>query len=316
MGIESLLGAGASILGGVMSSDASSEAAQSAADSSAAATNYATNIQNQQYQQTRSDQAPWRNVGSSAINRLGTLMGISTAGDPNAYRQQLVAQLMPQFTSNVTQSSGQGSLLYNADDPTAQPISTGTVTSTSPVVNWSALNSEVDRQMAAWNANNAAQSKSPDYGSLTKNFTMADFKADPGYAFRLSEGLKSLDRSAAARGGLLSGATLKGITRYSQDAASQEYGNAYNRYQTNQGNLFNRLSALSGSGQTAVNQLAQTGQSYANNVGNLAVNNANTQGNAALAAGQANASMYQGIGNALGNINWGSLGTSNNSTWV
>jgi len=62
-------------------------------------------------------------------------------------------------------------------------------------------------------------------------FGMQQFQQDPGYAFRMSEGMKALDRSEAARGGLLSGATLKGAQRYGQDLASQEYQNAFNRYQ-------------------------------------------------------------------------------------
>ena len=52
---------------------------------------------------------------------------------------------------------------------------------------------------------------------------------DPGYKFRLSEGMKALDRQAAARGGLISGNALKATQRYGQDLASQEFGNAYNR---------------------------------------------------------------------------------------
>jgi hypothetical protein len=61
-------------------------------------------------------------------------------------------------------------------------------------------------------------------------FGMQQFQQDPGYAFRMSEGMKGLERSAAARGGLLSGGTLKGIQRFGQDLASQEYQNAFNRY--------------------------------------------------------------------------------------
>jgi hypothetical protein len=53
---------------------------------------------------------------------------------------------------------------------------------------------------------------------------------DPSYAWRLAEGEKALQGSAAARGGLLSGATLKGISDYAQNAASQEYNNAFNRF--------------------------------------------------------------------------------------
>jgi hypothetical protein len=58
-----------------------------------------------------------------------------------------------------------------------------------------------------------------------------NFEADPGYGFRLSEGLKALERSAAARGGLMSGGAGKALQRYGQDLASQEYGNAFQRFQ-------------------------------------------------------------------------------------
>ncbi|MEN6400656.1 MAG: hypothetical protein ABFD94_01825, partial [Armatimonadia bacterium] len=61
-------------------------------------------------------------------------------------------------------------------------------------------------------------------------FGMDQFNADPGYQFRMSEGLKALERSAASRGILSSGQTLKDITRFGQDTASQEYQNAFSRY--------------------------------------------------------------------------------------
>ena len=57
-----------------------------------------------------------------------------------------------------------------------------------------------------------------------------EFTEDPGYQFRLQEGQKALERSAAARGGLLSGATGKGLVRYGQDFATQEYDNFLKRY--------------------------------------------------------------------------------------
>lgn len=67
------------------------------------------------------------------------------------------------------------------------------------------------------------------------SFGANDFQADPGYAFRLSEGQRGLDRQAAARGGLISGSALKAASRYGQDMASQEYGNAFNRALTQYG---------------------------------------------------------------------------------
>jgi hypothetical protein len=115
-----------------------------------------------------------------------------------------------------------------------------------------------------------------------------DLGQDPGYAFRLSEGQKALDRSAAARGGLISGGALKAAQRFGQDLGSQEYQNAYNRALTGynadvarEATGYNRLAALAGYGQTATGQIGAAGQNMASNVGNLM-----TSGAAANAAGQ------------------------------
>jgi hypothetical protein len=128
------------------------------------------------------------------------------------------------------------------------------------------------------------------YGSAARNFGMSDFEQDPGYAFRMSEGLKALDRTAASRGGMLSGAALRGATRYGQDMASQEYQNAYNRYQTNRAGILNPLQSLAGQGQTTANTLGAAGQNYATNAGNAYMN-----------AGNAAASGYVGSANAWNN---------------
>lgn len=128
------------------------------------------------------------------------------------------------------------------------------------------------------------------YGSLGKSFGASDFQQDPGYAFRQSEGMKALERSAAARGNLLSGSTLKGVQRFGQDLASQEYQNAFNRYQTERSAKLNPLQSLMGSGQSATNVMTsaagQAGQNEASNLYN---------------AGQARASGYVGSANALTN---------------
>ena len=138
-------------------------------------------------------------------------------------------------------------------------------------------------------------------GQFTKSFGMSDFEQDPGYGFRMSEGLKALDRTAAARGNLLSGSTLKGAQRYGQDLGSQEYQNAFNRYQTNRSNLINPLQSLAGVGQTSTNQGIAAGQNFATNVGNLGMGAASNQADAGLAAARANQSAYGAIGNAFSN---------------
>jgi hypothetical protein len=128
------------------------------------------------------------------------------------------------------------------------------------------------------------------YGSLGKSFGTEQFQQDPGYAFRQAEGMKALERSAAARGNLLSGSTLKGVQRFGQDLASQEYQNAFNRYQVERSAKLNPLQSLMGSGQSATNVMTgaagQMGQNEASNIYN---------------AGQARASGYVGQANALTN---------------
>ena len=126
-------------------------------------------------------------------------------------------------------------------------------------------------------------------GNLLRPFQMSDYTADPGYNFRLSEGIKALDRSAAKRGNLLSGGALKGITRYGQDMASNEYANAYNRFNQDQANQFNRLASVSGLGQTTAQQIGAQGANVAQSIGNT------QQG-----MGNARASGYVGSANALG----------------
>jgi hypothetical protein len=166
-------------------------ASRSAASTQAAAADRAAELQNQQFQQTREDLAPYRAAGQTALNAL-------------------------------------------------TPLATN-----------------------------------------YQKFGMDQFQQDPGYGFRLSEGQKALDRQAAARGGLISGSALKAAQRYGQDMGSQEYMNAFNRYQTERNAQLNPLQSLAGVGQTTANQLGQFGATNAANVGNLM-----TGGAAAQAAGQ------------------------------
>ena len=152
-------------------------------------------------------------------------------------------------------------------------------------------------------------------------FTAEKFQADPGYAFRLKEGLRALDRSAAARGGLLSGNQLRGVTEYGQNLASQEYTNAFNRYQAERAARMQPLQSLAGVGQSASNTLAgaagqlgtgmasaygQLGSGTAAAYGQLGAGTASAYGQLGqniganlIGAGNARASGYMGAANAL-----------------
>jgi hypothetical protein len=133
----------------------------------------------------------------------------------------------------------------------------------------------------------SGNTKAPGYGSaatafkvegfdpntLFEQFNAQEMEQDPGYAFRLSEGQKAIERSTAAKSGLQSGAALKAAARYGQEMGSQEYQNAFNRFQATKafqaqeyGNAFNRftteranmlapLQALTASGQAKLRLL-------------------------------------------------------------
>lgn len=125
-------------------------------------------------------------------------------------------------------------------------------------------------------------------------------QTDPGYAFRLAEGQKALERSAAARGGLLSGATGKALTRYGQEAGSQEFTNAYNR-----------LASLANLGPRAAGVMSDLGTGYAGAANQLGMTGAANQANLALMGGNIRASQYGNYGSALNtalNTDWNKLG--------
>jgi hypothetical protein len=129
---------------------------------------------------------------------------------------------------------------------------------------------------------------SAGYGSLGRPFSAADMQTDPGYAFRLAEGEKALERMQAARGQYLGGGAIRAGARYGQEMGSQEYMNAFNRAQALLGNRLGVLGSLYGAGQAATQQVGQQAGQLGSNLGNLL-----------MQSGQARASGYLGQANAL-----------------
>lgn len=144
-----------------------------------------------------------------------------------------------------------------------------------------------------------------DYGKYARDFSMADYTADPGYGFRLSEGMKQLGHSAAGRGGLISGGTMKGLQDYAQGSASQEYGNAFARYQAERAARLQSLGNLMSSGQAAASNQAGAAGQYGVNAGN-----------ATMAAGNAYAAGQLGQANTLaGGITSAATGYQNQNNF-
>lgn len=171
-----------------------------------------------------------------------------------------------------------------------------------------AANAANATQMSQYNQTRADQAPWRDSGAaalgqlnqqlpdLTRNFTMNDFQQDPGYAFRMQQGQQAIERSAAARGGLNSGATLKALDAYGQNQGAQEYQNAYNRFNNDQSNRFNKLSSVAGLGQTANNQINSAGMNATNNISQNTIGAANASGAAQVAGAN---SINNGIGQGM-----------------
>jgi hypothetical protein len=148
----------------------------------------------------------------------------------------------------------------------------------------------------------------PGYGQYAKDFSMADYTADPGYGFRLSEGMKLL-KHQGSRGGLISGGTMKGLQDYAQSSASQEYGNAFARYQAERAARLQSLGNLMSSGQAATNQQSAAAGNYGANAAGTITNAGNVAGSAALGGATT-------LGNALSTGASAYANQSNFNNWL
>jgi hypothetical protein len=109
----------------------------------------------------------------------------------------------------------------------------------------------------------------------------------------------------------MGGATGKALLRYGQEAGSQEFNNAFKRYQIEREARLNPLQSLAGVSQTSANTVGGYGQNYANQANQLGMTNAANQGNLALQLGNVRASQYGTAGSALNtalNTDWNALG--------
>jgi hypothetical protein len=227
-------------------------------------------------------QKPYLDGGVASQNKLMQLMGLGN--NPYQTKEQIRGDLLSQFTNNQPQR--RGSRGPNGENLLAMPSSS---------IDEAGLNAAIDKQFNS-------QNQGGDFGSLNKQFGAGDFNADPGYQWRLAQGQKGIDRSMAARGGLLSGAAVKASADYNQGAASQEYGNAYNRFNQDQNSQYNRLAGMIGTGQHAADYAGGLGSNLSSNNANLRAGNALNVGNNLIQGANARAGGYMVQGRAASNM--------------
>lgn len=304
-----------------------------------AATEKSLALQKQIYDQTRGDVQPWYNMGTGSVSKLSDLLGISGGSMQN--QDQIYNQLLPQYTRQETTGGGADSNFVRApngtlldltneqalqqyggwrdgiDEPAQRFMKWGDdfedgygfqrlspAATTSDVVDYDALNTAVSDRLAG-------QETPSDYGSLLERFDLSKFEEDPSYQYRQDQSNKALERMMAAQGMTLGGGgygeinpqVASALQEQNQNLASQEYGNAYGRYNQDNSNIYNMLMGTAGMGQNSTGQMAGAGQNYAAGVTDLNTGLASAQQNAAIAKASQPSMFGTILGTALGGFN-------------
>ncbi len=250
-------------------------AARKAASSQEAAANKDIAFQKETRDIIRNDLAPYREGGTVAQSAYDFELGLG--------ERPMIGGTAPQietFKQTSQNALAPRPLGYTAGDSTIRDrlARQPTTTSTSKFrVNGQVFDTRQEAEAYA----QANMTGGTAYGGYTKT---------PGYDFRLKQGQDSLEASAAARGGLYSGAAMKSALEYGQDYGTSEYGN-----------YMNRLAGRADSGMAAAQMSGAASQQAASGVSNAL----NAGGNAKAAGyiGQGIA-INDGIQNVLGAWNY------------
>jgi hypothetical protein len=299
-------GYAAAAVGTYLAADSSSSGAKSAARTQANAAANASQTQWNIFQATNHNQQPYMNAGYGASDVLSRLLGIRTTaadapanagvnfgsgsgptsnfrlGGPNDAGVRVGPRL-----STTGQPGGSGPV-YNSDGTLNEAGSRG-----SPIGPGYGGSGQGAQTPFSWSADTSGYAgiQRPNLGDdvnlpdgyLTQTFGPEQFAAgiDPGYGWRFQQGMQAVMNGSAPGVGSLSGPALKALIDYGQGEASQEYGNAFNRFQTQQGNIFQRLSSIASLGQNAAANVGNQGVATGGNIGANIVGAGN-----AMAAGQ------------------------------
>jgi hypothetical protein len=312
--------AGASLVSGMIGSDANATAGQQSGQATAAS----NAMLGQQAQANTTAYAPFVGTGTAANSTLANYLGISGGnGSGSAYN--------PISSANLVSTDANGNFVPNAQlyssDPAFKSAFDSAMAShfakynTDPNLSkgssLSGFNSDVtgrysnglDTYNAAQQAKSQAQSQAqsqtqandPNFGSLLKNFSSADMANDPvynsGLQFGLDQGTQAINRNASAAGGIDSGATLKALTRYANDYGTTKAQGSYDRFNANKNSIYNMLSGQQGVGLNATNS------NQSNNTALMTGQAANTMNN-----GQAQAGYTIGGASAINNAVQGGIG--------
>jgi hypothetical protein len=164
-------------------------------------------------------------AGGATINGFGNTNIGSKASD---YANPNFAQSKDQYANPMLAQSADRYANANFSDPASRYANTDIGSASSEY-----RNPDLTTQFSNTDFKSAdSEYANPELKNMLANFSMADFEADPGLQYRMDQGNKSVESSAASKGSQLSGATLKALARFGQNEGSAEYNNAFNRFRT------------------------------------------------------------------------------------
>lgn len=298
------IGAGVGLLGAKMTADASKSAARTQAD----AANRAMAQEMAMYEQSREDLGPYRETGYTALKDIERMKPFLIGRFGQPYQSQTGYRLPttmapPSIPANYQQARDAFQQQQQAEverriaagEPLAPPQLT--ITGKDQFGKEFGLASDAEAFNKFYNENYGAPAPVMGEQTMPISGPGSPFEEylDPSMAFRMRMGTQATERLANIGGGAISGNTMRALTDYGQNLASTEYGNAFNRFQTERGNIYNTLANIAGMGQQAVNTGVNAGQSFAGQQTGLITGQA--AAGAAGTVGSANA--YAG---ALGNV--------------
>jgi hypothetical protein len=303
------IGAGAGLIGAKMTADASKSAARTQAD----AANRAMDQERAMYERSREDLAPYRETGYTALKDIERMKPFLLGRFNQPY--QYIPHTTEGTTTGVTPPPTPGALPSNYQAARAafeqqqqaeaeRRIAAGELAPPSLTVTGKdqfgqdfnlAADADAFNQFYNQNYRTAAPEGGAEMVPISGPRSPFEEYLDPSMAFRMRLGTQATERLANIGGGAISGNTMRALTDYGQNLASTEYGNAFNRFQTERGNIYNTLANIAGMGQSAVNTGVNAGQNFAAQQTGLITGQA-----AALGAGNVGAAnAYAG---ALGNV--------------
>lgn len=295
--------AAAAVVAAGIGAGAQSDAARSAANKQGDAAKMGTAEQRRQFDVSRAETAAWRESGRSALGQLDTLIGNERGG-------------LAQFSNDPRYKAIYQSL-YDAADKSHRERYQGRPMEAAQYVdpaNYSIymkkLEDEAVRQFTEKfpEAATTTNRSDPNFGALTRKFTMDDFRSDPvskaSFEFGLSEGEKAVERMFGARGLRRSGAAVKAATRFAADYTNTKAGESRDRFVQDQTNVYNKLAGISGTGMVTATNNANQGMQMGRDIAQLMVGEGNARGAATIAQGNAAAGFANNAGNAAQNAYW------------